>query len=99
MILKKTILTLLNTGPHPHSAEGHVFMMTVMDHFLKCAEAIMLRNHTAQHHPKVAVSNTFAVTNTVICHCKQFECVSQKLVPHFTQTHLCTVLCVPDTVS
>jgi len=49
-ILKKSILTLLNTRPHPRSAKGHVYMMTVMDHFLKWAEAITLRNHTAQHH-------------------------------------------------
>jgi len=37
------------TGPHPRAAKGHghVFMMTVMDHFSKWAEAIPLRNHTA----------------------------------------------------
>jgi len=35
------------TGPHPRSAKGHVFLLTVMDHFTKWAEAIPLRNHTS----------------------------------------------------
>ena len=35
------------TGPHPHSAKGHVFLLTVMDHFTKWAEAVPLRNRTA----------------------------------------------------
>ncbi|MDZ7612307.1 MAG: RNase H-like domain-containing protein [Flavobacteriaceae bacterium] len=35
------------TGPHPRSKRGYVFILTVMDHFSKWAEALPLRNHTA----------------------------------------------------
>jgi len=35
------------TGPFPKSAKGNIYMVTVMDHFTKWAEAIPLRNHTA----------------------------------------------------
>ena len=35
------------TGPFPPSSKGNIFMLTVMDHFTKWAEAIPLRNHTA----------------------------------------------------
>ena len=35
------------TGPHPTSRAGHVYIMTVMDHFSKWAEAVPLRNKEA----------------------------------------------------
>ena len=35
------------TGPHPTSRAGHVYIMTVMDHFTKWAEAVPLRNKEA----------------------------------------------------
>ena len=35
------------TGPHPKSARQNQFILTVVDHFSKWAEAIPLRNHTA----------------------------------------------------
>ena len=47
------------TGPHPRSWRGHIFILTVMDHFSKWAEAIPLRNHLA---PTVAR----ALVDTVI---------------------------------
>jgi len=36
------------TGPHPQSRRGHIYILTVIDHFTKWAEAIPLRNHTAR---------------------------------------------------
>ena len=35
------------TGPHPKSARQNQFILTVVDHFSKWAEAIPIRNHTA----------------------------------------------------
>ena len=35
------------TGPHPKSARQNQFILTVVDHFSKWAEALPLRNHTA----------------------------------------------------
>ena len=35
------------TGPHPRSWRGHVYILTVVDHFSKWAEALPIRNHTA----------------------------------------------------
>jgi len=35
------------TGPHPKSRQGHVYLLTIMDHFSKWADAIPIRNHTA----------------------------------------------------
>jgi len=35
------------TGPHPRSRQGHIYLLTVMDHFSKWADAIPIRNHTA----------------------------------------------------
>jgi len=47
------------TGPHPRSAKGHIFMVTVMDHFSKWAEAIPLRNHTAPTVARVLMTHVF----------------------------------------
>jgi len=48
------------TGPHPRSSKGHVFLLTVMDHFSKWAEAIPLRNHTASTVARALMVNIFS---------------------------------------
>ena len=48
------------TGPHRRSAKVHVFMVTVMDHFSKWAEAIPLRNHTAPTVAQVLMTHVFS---------------------------------------
>jgi len=35
------------TGPHPRSSKSNQYILTLVDHFSKWAEAIPLRNHTA----------------------------------------------------
>jgi len=35
------------TGPHPRSRNGNVFLLTIMDHYSKWADAIPIPNHTA----------------------------------------------------
>ena len=35
------------TGPHPRSSRSNQYILTLIDHFSKWAEAIPLRNHTA----------------------------------------------------
>jgi transposase InsO family protein len=35
------------TRPHPKSRKGHVYILTVQDHFTKWAEALPVRNHDA----------------------------------------------------
>jgi len=35
------------TGPHPRSSKSNQYILTLVDHFSKLAEAIPLRNHTA----------------------------------------------------
>ena len=35
------------TGPHPRSSRSNQYILTLVDHFSKWAEAIPLRNHTA----------------------------------------------------
>ena len=35
------------TGPHPRSKHGNEYMLTVMDHFSKWADAFPIANHTA----------------------------------------------------
>jgi len=48
------------TGPHPRSLKDHVFLLTVMDHFTKWAEAIPLRNHTAPTVARALMVNVFS---------------------------------------
>lgn len=48
------------TGPHPRSAKGHVFILTLMDHFTKWAEAVPLRNHTASTVARALMVNVFS---------------------------------------
>jgi transposase InsO family protein len=47
------------TGPHPRSRRGNEYMVTLVDHFSKWAEAIPLRNHTAQTVAWALFSNVF----------------------------------------
>jgi hypothetical protein len=35
------------SGPRPRSRRGYVFILTVVNHFTKWAEALPIRNHTA----------------------------------------------------
>ena len=44
------------TGPHPRSRNGYIWMLTVIDHFTKWAEAYPLRDHTATSVAKILVS-------------------------------------------
>ena len=50
-------LSLDITGPHPRSRNGHVFILTAMDHFTKWAEAFPIRNHTAPTVARVLFNN------------------------------------------
>jgi len=47
------------TGPHPKSARGNEYMITVVDVFSKWAEAFPVRNHTAPTVAKVLVDQVF----------------------------------------
>jgi len=35
------------TGPHPRSRHGYMYMLMVMDHFSKWADAFSIANNTA----------------------------------------------------
>jgi transposase InsO family protein len=48
------------TGPHPKSAKMNQYILTVVDHFSKWAEAIPLRNHTAPTVAKALMVNVFS---------------------------------------
>jgi len=48
------------TGPHPKSARGNEYMVTVIDDFSKWAEAFAVRNHTAPTVAKVLVDQVFS---------------------------------------
>jgi hypothetical protein len=48
------------TGPHPKSSRGNQFMVTLVDHFSKWAEAIPVPNHTAQTVARVLMTNVFS---------------------------------------
>ena len=45
------------TGPHPWSSRGKQFILTLVDHFSKWAEAIPLSNHTAPTVAKALMSD------------------------------------------
>jgi len=47
------------TGPHPKSRRGNIYIVTLMDHFSKWAEAIAVRNHTAPVVARVLLDNVF----------------------------------------
>ena len=48
------------TGPHPKSARGNQFILTIVDHFSKWAEAIPIRNHTAPTVARALVVRVFS---------------------------------------
>jgi transposase InsO family protein len=39
------VVSINITGPHRKSRKGHVYMLTVQDHFTEWAEALPVRNH------------------------------------------------------
>jgi hypothetical protein len=47
------------TGPHPKSARGNQFIVTVVDNFSKWAEAIPVANHTASVVARVMINHVF----------------------------------------
>ena len=48
------------TGPHPKSSRQNVFILTLVDHFSKWAEAIAIPNHTATTVVKALVVHVFS---------------------------------------
>ena len=48
------------TGPHPRSNAGHMYLLTVQDHFPKSFEAYPIRNHTAITVARVLFQNFFS---------------------------------------
>jgi len=53
-------LSLDITGPHPRSRKGNQYILTLVDHFTKWAEAIPVRNHTAQTVAQRLMENVFS---------------------------------------
>ena len=49
------------TGPHPRSANGYKYILTVVDHFSKFAFAFLLRNMEAATIARVLVDNVFCL--------------------------------------
>jgi len=48
------------TGPHPKSSKGNVFILTIVDHFSKWGEAVVIPNHTAVTVATVLMSQIFS---------------------------------------
>jgi transposase InsO family protein len=48
------------TGPHPRSSSGKVYILTLVDHFTKWAEAFALTNHTAPTVAKILITQVFS---------------------------------------
>ena len=48
------------TGPHPKSSKQNVYILTLVDHFSKWAEAISIPNHTASTVAKALMVNVFS---------------------------------------
>jgi hypothetical protein len=48
------------TGPHPRSSRGNQYILTLVDHFSKWAEAIAIPNHTAPVVARVLVNHVFS---------------------------------------
>ena len=48
------------TGPHPRSSKSNQYILTLVDHFSKWAEAIPLRNHTAPMVARALVIHVFS---------------------------------------
>ena len=48
------------TGPHPRSSRSNQYILTLVDHFYKWAEAIPLRNHTAPTVARALMTHVFS---------------------------------------
>jgi transposase InsO family protein len=48
------------TGPHPRSSRSNQYIMTLVDHFSKWAEAIPLANHTAPTVARALMTHVFS---------------------------------------
>jgi len=48
------------TGPHPRSSAQHQYILTLVDHFSKWAEAIPIHNHTAPTVARALITNVFS---------------------------------------
>jgi len=48
------------TGPHPRSSKSNQYILTLVDHFSKWAEAIPLRNHTAVSVARALMTHVFS---------------------------------------
>jgi len=48
------------TGPHPSSSRSNKYILTLVDHFSKWAEAIPLRNHTAPAVARALMTHVFS---------------------------------------
>jgi len=47
------------TGPHPTSASGNVYILTIIDHFTKWVELFPMRNQEAPTVAKILVDHVF----------------------------------------
>ena len=52
------------TGPHPKSAKGNIFILTVIDHFSKFAFAFPMRNQEASTVAKILVEKVICLMGT-----------------------------------
>jgi len=52
------------TGPHPTSSRQNKYILAVVDHFSKWAEALPLRNHTAPTVARALVMHVFSPFST-----------------------------------
>jgi len=48
------------TGPHPKSSNQHQYILTLVDHFSKWAEALPIANHTAPTVARALMTNVFS---------------------------------------
>ena len=54
------VISIDITGPHPRSRRGHEYILTIVDHFTKWAEAFPIRNHTATTVARILFDNVFS---------------------------------------
>jgi transposase InsO family protein len=54
------VISIDITDPHPKSRRGHVYILTLVDHFTKWAEALPIRNHTAETVDRVLFDHIFS---------------------------------------
>ena len=52
------------TGPHPRSANGYIFILTIVDHFSKFAFAYPMRNQEASTVAKILVEQVICLVGT-----------------------------------